>query len=268
MNDIKISEYGEVAKSWNLVTVRYRTDTNEMRFTYANDIAFNALKKGLTPLPEGSVFSKIGFKSGLDPAFESSVVPSGARRFQYMVKNSKKYFETNGWGYALFNSDGQLYETDIPTQTRACHACHAVVSERDYVFSEPIENSPFVKSVQKTYDLQKNKNHIRFIEGYKPTQGNLRQFLRKQKIKDLHIVDSIMRQYYFDGTFDEIVPVLTNYILAQGKKAQAAGFVSENEEDYVIVRIEQRRRCGTNKSAILKMLQRKGRELITQQYCL
>ena len=44
MNDISLHQFGDFTKEWKLVTVRYRKDTEEMRFTYANPTAAETLK--------------------------------------------------------------------------------------------------------------------------------------------------------------------------------------------------------------------------------
>jgi hypothetical protein len=47
-----------------------------------------------------------------------------------MVKDSKKYASTGGWGFAQFN-DGQ--PADVVQNT--CFSCHAPVKARDFVFT-------------------------------------------------------------------------------------------------------------------------------------
>ena len=98
MSGYTFNDYRDFQKNWKLVTVRYRKDTDEMRFTYANDLAYSTLMSGKTDYPDGAVFAKIGFKTEPDPAFSSSAVPSGIRRYQFMVRDSKKHTSTNGWG--------------------------------------------------------------------------------------------------------------------------------------------------------------------------
>jgi Cytochrome P460 len=50
---------------------------------------------------------------------------------QFMVKDSKKYAATGGWGYAHFN-DGKPAETAVLT---TCFPCHAAIKDRDYIFT-------------------------------------------------------------------------------------------------------------------------------------
>ncbi|MDE1153336.1 MAG: cytochrome P460 family protein [Micavibrio sp.] len=138
MNGYALADFADFQKNWHFVTVRYRKDTSEMRLTYANDIAWAALNAKSTDYPDGAVFAKIGILTAEDPAFTSSAVPSGARRFQLMVRDKKKFADTNGWGYALFDAHGKASGKDVDIRSRACDACHALVPERGYVFSEPM----------------------------------------------------------------------------------------------------------------------------------
>lgn len=255
MNGIFLGQFGDYTKNWNLVTVRYRKDTGELRFTYANPTAFSALSSGTTDYPNGSVFAKVGFKSGIDPAFNSSVVPSGARRFQFMVRDKEKYTETDGWGYALFDSEGQLFPGDMNAQTISCHACHKLVSERNYVFSEKIEFSPFLKAAVNTYSLAKNKSHL-FFEPLKVKSKSLKAVMKKNKIQDLQIIAGDLRQAFFSGTLDEVTPVLINKLFESKKSNHAAGFVSLDEETFKVVLQDSKTTCPEKEKAI-KIIERR-----------
>ena len=237
MNDIKLLQYGDFTQKWKLVTVRFRQDSHEMRFTYANDLAWESMTKGVAVYPDGAVFAKVGFKSGVDPAFNSSIVPSGARRFQFMVKDAKKYAETDGWGYALFQSNGELFEGDQKTATFSCHACHKLVAERNFVFSEPIEVSPVIKKIRTTYNLEKNKSHLFYTSlKAKDYQSNLKKFKNKIGENSLEIIDGDMREYFFGGTLDEVTPLLINHVLLTKKPS---GFVSRDQGTFKILKFSK-----------------------------
>lgn len=90
MNGYSFKEYKDFPQKWKLVTVRFRKDIDEMRFVYANELAFKALQSGTGKYPDGAIFGKLGVRSKDDPEFASSMVPSGVHRYQLMVKNSKK----------------------------------------------------------------------------------------------------------------------------------------------------------------------------------
>lgn len=237
MNDIGLSDYGDFTKKWNLVTVRYRQDSHEMRFTYANDKAWEALTKGVLPLPEGSVFAKIGFKSGVDPAFASSIVPSGARRFQFMVKNLKKYPDTDGWGYGLFDSDGGLFPGEVKTVTSSCHACHKLVPERDFVFSEAIEFSPLIKKVHETYKIEKNRSHLKFaLMPKKDFTNRLKAHFSSVKVKSISYIDGEIRNFFFGGTLDEVTPALIKNAV---ETKTPSGFVSLDQNTFKIIELNE-----------------------------
>jgi len=128
-------------QDWNLVTVRFRTSPAEQRFVYANDIAWEALKKGAKSFPEGSMLGKIAFMVGFDPRFPSSYEPNEFSRIQIMKKDSKAYSESNGWGYAIYVGAGPAQKRSFgKEEMMACHACHNLVKDRDFVFSTALFN--------------------------------------------------------------------------------------------------------------------------------
>jgi hypothetical protein len=50
-----------------------------------------------------------------------------------MVKDSKKYASTGGWGYAQFDKDGS---PEAPAaKHEACFGCHVPAKEHDYIFT-------------------------------------------------------------------------------------------------------------------------------------
>jgi Cytochrome P460 len=135
MNGLRLKDYAGFEKNWSLVTVRFRKDTNEQRFVYANPIAMKDLTSGAKIYSDGAVFAKIGMAAADDPDFPSSAQPFLMQRIQLMVKDSKKYKKTDGWGYALFlPTVGQSKESSETTIT-ACHACHQIVKQKNFVFS-------------------------------------------------------------------------------------------------------------------------------------
>jgi hypothetical protein len=128
-------------QDWNLVTVRFRTSPAEQRFVYANDIAWEALKKGAKNFPEGSMLGKIAFMVGFDPRFPSSYEPNEFSRIQIMKKDSKAYKDSNGWGYAIYIGAAPATKRSFgKEEMMACHACHNLVKDRDFVFSTALFN--------------------------------------------------------------------------------------------------------------------------------
>jgi hypothetical protein len=149
---IDLAKYAKFWEKWHLVTTRYRKDNTEQRFVYANDLAYNALKKGLKVYPDGAMFGKVAFMTKEDSAFPNSLEPVAFTRVQLMRKDSKKYKDSNGWGYGIFiqNSGGVPYATE-KSAVIACHACHQLVPQRDYVFSKPSFMGAFKNSGESTF---------------------------------------------------------------------------------------------------------------------
>ena len=62
---------------------------------------------------------------------QSFVAGSPKNGVQFMVKDSKKYAATGGWGYAHFN-DGRPADEALH---KTCAPCHEAVRARDFVFT-------------------------------------------------------------------------------------------------------------------------------------
>lgn len=217
MNGYALKDYAfwQNPEKWHFVTVRYRRDSNELRLIYANDIAWKTLQEG-GEYPDGAIFGKIGMITEDDPAFTSSAVPSGARRYQLMVKDKKKWAETDGWGYALFDWRGKAVREDQDIAAQACHACHALVPERDYVFAVPFQLEVGAKAPApvpaaaariefKTVDFAAlpEKAREKMPAGF----GQAR------------VLQGRIAQNLFRGTIDEIRPALAKEMLLTGLPA-------------------------------------------------
>ena len=93
-------------------------------------------------VPDGAAFAKIEWLKGRDSASPYGVtVPGTQTEVSFMLKDSKRFQETNGWGYATFqydaSSDTFKPSTDKVSFALGCHACHtAGAKARDYVFTD------------------------------------------------------------------------------------------------------------------------------------
>lgn len=235
MNGYKLSTYQGFEKKWKLVTVRFRKDTGEMRFTFANDLAYKNLLKGSTDYPDGSVFAKVSHKTQEDSAFTSSAVPSGARRYQYMVRNKKLHASTDGWGYALFDSEGLVYPEKIDVQSNACAACHRVIPERGFVFSQLMELKPG-KGIKKSL---KNPGNFESKITYESVDvAAIDEVVRKLFPKNTKTVRKLTHEiskYLFQGTLDEIKPTLTKEAILS--KVPAI-IISDDQKTFSFVFVE------------------------------
>lgn len=226
MSGIKFNQFKGFEKNWKLVTVRYRKDNQELRFIYANKLAVKGLSKKNPKYPDGSIFAKVAYLAQPDPAFESSLSPSQTRRFQFMVKDSKKYKETDGWGYALFNHNGEVNSEPEKDQVLACHSCHQVVPDRDFVFSSHMNiiNPVNLAGVQ-PFSLSFDET----------TPNQLPEMISKllpKKFDKILKIKSPLTKNVFQGTLDEIKPTLGKLVVT---KKLPVLFLSDSNQKFTLI---------------------------------
>ena len=138
---IFVTEIPQGYREWRLVSVAHEEgNLNDIRAILGNDEAIKAYREGKLPFPEGTVIARIAWRHvpsaennkvfGRDQSF----VPGDAPPWylQFMVKDSKKYAATGGWGYAQFDKDGKPGpESDM----KKCFPCHQAIKDRDFVFT-------------------------------------------------------------------------------------------------------------------------------------
>jgi len=131
-------------RDWKLIAVDQLLvpgKTDQLRAQLGNDIAIKAFKERTLPFPDGAMIAAIHWSrvpsqgnnevlAGPFPGAQSFLVGSPVN-VQFMVKDSKKYASTGGWGFADFKNgkpgDKALMET--------CFACHAPAKATDFVFT-------------------------------------------------------------------------------------------------------------------------------------
>jgi hypothetical protein len=131
-------------RDWKLIAVDnllVAGKIDQLRAQLGNDIAIKAFKEGKLPFPDGAIIAAIHWTrvpsednikvlAGPFPGAQSFVVGSFVN-VQFMVKDSRKYAATGGWGFADFKDgkpgDKALHET--------CFPCHTPAKDRDYVFT-------------------------------------------------------------------------------------------------------------------------------------
>ncbi len=92
-------------------------------------------------VPDGAAFAKIEWLQDRDRSSPYGVtVPGTQTEVSFMVKDSKRFPDTNGWGYATFayDSSSRTFSpaTKDPLFARPCHGCHtAGAKARDFVFT-------------------------------------------------------------------------------------------------------------------------------------
>jgi hypothetical protein len=244
MNDINFSDRKDFMKTWHLVTVRYREDTRELRFVYANDLAWKAMRSLKPDYPDGASFGKVGVKTESDPVFASSQIPGTVERYQLMVKNKAKYKTTDGWGYALFDGDGFVFNEDLKQSTQACMACHRIVPQRDFVFSRLAVLSP---NEAVGLPLANSPNDKIFFKEIKASE--LPRTLREEveKTTAIESLEGEIKKNAFSGTLDEIIPLL----LEHTRKTRRGSVMILDERNFsaVVPLLHSSKVCANKQSA-------------------
>jgi hypothetical protein len=128
-------------RDWKVVSVAHEAgELNDIRAVLGNDIAIKAYREGKLPFPEGAIVGRIAWSYvaseennktfGREQSFVAGS-PTDAY-LQFMVKDSKKYAATGGWGYSSFDKNSK--PTDEAAMT-SCFPCHQAVKDRDFIFT-------------------------------------------------------------------------------------------------------------------------------------
>jgi hypothetical protein len=125
-------------RDWGLISVAHEEgNLNDLRAVLGNEIAIKAYRDGKLPFPDGAIIARLAWKyvpsEENNKAFgrTQSFVAGDATNVQFMVKDSKKYAATGGWGFAQFNDGKPVGEAGLS----GCYACHVPVKARDFVFT-------------------------------------------------------------------------------------------------------------------------------------
>jgi hypothetical protein len=125
-------------RDWRLISVAHEEgNLHSFAAMLGNDVAIKAYRDGKLPYPDGTIIAALHY--GHTPSEENdkvfgdpqSFVPGPPTNVQFMVKDSKKYASTGGWGFGHFNKDGT---PGTDAQLKTCFPCHAKAS-RDFVFT-------------------------------------------------------------------------------------------------------------------------------------
>ncbi|HYP15339.1 MAG TPA: cytochrome P460 family protein [Bryobacteraceae bacterium] len=130
--------------SWQPVAPSQTDD--RLKVITANPEMIKAYQEGFPgngkAVPDGAKFAKVEWTAKKDPESPYPVlVPDTLKRVGFMIKDSKRFPETDGWGYAQFvydaASDTFTPETNDPQfGKKVCHSCHTLVTAKDFVFTE------------------------------------------------------------------------------------------------------------------------------------
>jgi hypothetical protein len=114
----------------------------------ANPVMIEAYRAGVPdhgkPFPDGAKMAKIHWNPARQQYFPDTIVPGTLHDVDFMMKDSKRFGDSGGWGWAAFNYNSEsatfapATEADQPPQAndaKCGFACHTVAETRDYVFT-------------------------------------------------------------------------------------------------------------------------------------
>ena len=125
-------------EDWAVVSSA-RTD-EVLKVIVANPIMIEAYKAGIPnngqPFPDGSKIAKLQWKpkKSTEAPFDVDVPDVFTQAF-VIEKDSARFPNSGGWGYALFNYEAASDQfTADPSLSDCGHACHVAVKAKDYIF--------------------------------------------------------------------------------------------------------------------------------------
>jgi len=145
-NGLAFSEFRGY-EGWQLVSIS--EDGPLIAAILANPAMVDAYRAGVPgngkPFPDGAKMAKIHWSPKKSDTFPVATVPGALHDVDFMVKDSKRFTDSGGWGYAAFDYDAGSdaftpgTTADNPPQgndAKCGFACHTIVKTRDYVFTE------------------------------------------------------------------------------------------------------------------------------------
>jgi hypothetical protein len=140
-------------EDWQFVAPSQTDAQNVMRVILANPVMIKAYRAGIPangkPFPDGSKIAKIEWRPRkiTDAPFSAATpdtVPGILTEVEFIEKDAKRFADSNGWGYAVFDYDAAS-DTFAPgtlagkppqgNDAKCGAACHKLVAAKDYIFT-------------------------------------------------------------------------------------------------------------------------------------
>ena len=127
-------------EDWQVVAVSQTESL--LKVMVANPTMIKAYRAGIPgngqPFPDGSKIAKIEWKPKVNTESPFWVrVPDTLQDVFLIEKDGKKYPDTKGWAYAVFDYDPATatYAPDKTGTVTCGFACHTAVAKKDYIFT-------------------------------------------------------------------------------------------------------------------------------------
>src|SRR3984885_6272744 len=140
-------------EDWQAVGPSLTDAQNVIRIIVANPVMIKAYREGVPgngkPFPDGSKIAKLEWEPRqiTDAPFSAGTpdtVPGALKELEFIEKDTKRFPDTHGWGYAAFKYDAAtdnltpVTSADQPPQgndARCGAACHTIAAAKDFIFT-------------------------------------------------------------------------------------------------------------------------------------
>ena len=144
-NGLAFSEF-KGYESWQTVSI---SQSEKLAVILADPVMITAYQSGIPgngkPFPDGAKMAKVHWNPKKLETFPTATVPGSLHDVDFMVKDSKRFADSGGWGWAAFEYDttsgkfAPATTAATPPQANDAKcglACHTIVKTRDYVFTD------------------------------------------------------------------------------------------------------------------------------------
>jgi hypothetical protein len=141
-------------EDWQVVAPTLTDAQNVIRVIVANPVMIKAYREGIPgngkPFPDGSKIVKLEWKPKklTSPPFSASTpdtVPGDLTEVEFIVKDSKRFSDTHGWGYAMFDYNAasgtfapatSASKPPVNNDAKCGAACHQLAASKDFIFTD------------------------------------------------------------------------------------------------------------------------------------
>ncbi|WP_428352948.1 cytochrome P460 family protein [Methyloprofundus sp.] len=132
-------EYPQGLTNWRVIGTSIRNDNNTQRVILGNSIAIKAARANTNKLqwPKGAILAKLVWKNSTLATWQAATVPGDFVHAEIMVRDTKKYAATGGWGYARWTGLELKPHGQDSSFVETCANCHKAAESTGFVFTRP-----------------------------------------------------------------------------------------------------------------------------------
>ena len=131
--------YPQGLTNWRVIGTSIRSDNNTQRVILGNSIAIKAARAKTNKLqwPKGTILAKLVWKNATLATWQAATVPGEFVHAEIMVRDTKKYAATGGWGFARWTGLDLKPHGKDSAFAETCANCHKAAESTGFVFTQP-----------------------------------------------------------------------------------------------------------------------------------